>query len=137
MAAFAAISPWMEERASRTSSARLAHSTACSPASAVSTPTTMIAYSFRNSRTPCQGLGLWMSMPPPSGSLAATVGRFGEDQQWRAPALSHSAWKQTPQASLEGSKRTFLFRTLLEGGLPIGGFGLRLVSALGLHQTPT
>src|SRR5471032_1448379 len=37
-------------------------STACSPPSAVNTPTTIIRYSFRNSRRPCQGLGLWMSM---------------------------------------------------------------------------
>src|SRR6185437_638596 len=35
----------------------------CSAPSAVSTPTTMIRYSFRNSRTPCHGLGLWMSIP--------------------------------------------------------------------------
>ena len=33
--------------------------------SPVRTPTTMMAYSFGNSRAPCHGLGLWISMPPP------------------------------------------------------------------------
>ena len=30
---------------------------------------TMVPISFMSSRQPCQGLGLWISMPPPDGQL--------------------------------------------------------------------
>src|SRR6266481_10041110 len=70
--------------ATSTSWRQCSHSTACSAPSAVSTPTTMITYSFRNSRRPCQGLGLWMSM-------ALLLGGEGmADAGGRDPSLARS-----------------------------------------------
>src|SRR3569833_120924 len=94
----------MASRASRAKPRSCKASAACSKASAVSTPTTMIRYTFRNSRKPCQGLGLWISMPPPSGSSSRQLSGLAEPPQPIESSAPGMGWKRGPTVSAEAGR---------------------------------